>query len=133
MMIRNGNGTYTAGPLDVIVILHDVSRGSYHVCFFEEYPMPGPVRDIETDQVVRLKSKMHHTTGSRGFEGAQRQLDEMRSQIELPDSNVVRDQAYPWNGEPGIVWLTSNWRSRQQVFGDVFSAREPASAAGGAA
>lgn len=112
MMVNNGNGTFTAGPLDVLLILHDVGNDTYHPAFFEEAPMPGPVPDYWEVSVVRLKSKMHHTEGAKTLEEAQKLFDELAEKIELPEENRWRDKARDWDGQLGIVFVEQNWRRR---------------------
>ena len=109
MLFRNDDGTYTGGPLDVLCILHDVVRGTYHPAFFEEAPFPGPHQDVQNMKIVRLKSRMHHTTGSSDLPGALVQLDEMITKIEVPSENIWREPR-PWDGSQGIVWVEPNWR-----------------------
>lgn len=109
MMINNGNGTFTAGRLDVLCILHNVNTGRYHAAFFEEHPLPGEVKSIEETDIVRLKSKMHHTTGSDTLEGALEHLEELSEQIIVPEENIKKDPI-DWDGEIGIVFVWENWR-----------------------
>jgi len=109
MLIDNGNGTFIGGPLDVLCVLHNVKANTYHVAFFEEKPMPGPVPDWKEVTAVRLKSRLHHTTGSPTLKEAMEHLDDLASKIEVPPENVWRD-VRPWDGEIGVVWITNNWR-----------------------
>jgi hypothetical protein len=111
-------GVFTAGALDILCILEDQNTGRFHVAFFEEHPMPGPVPSVEETNPVRLKSRMHHTAGADTLEGAQQHLRELREQIVLPDANVC-DTPIDWNGEIGIVWLVENWVARGETFADV--------------
>lgn len=110
MLIANGDGTYTAGPLDVMFVLHDVAHGTYHAAFFEEAPMPGPIADATEVEVVRLRSKFHHTAGAPDLAGAQVHLDEMLTKITVPESNFWRDHVVAWDGELGVTLLEANWR-----------------------
>jgi len=111
MLINNGDGTYTGGPLDIWCILHNVEAGTYHAAFFEEDPMPGPIEpDFRKVKPVRLRSKMHHTTGADSLEGAQAHLDEMVAKVQVPEQNVWRDEPMPWDGEIGITFIADNWR-----------------------
>lgn len=109
MMINNGNDTFTVGGLDVLCILHDVNTDRYHAAFFEEHPLPGEVKSIEETDIVRLKSKMHHTTGSDTLEGALEHLKELSEKIIVPEENIKKDPI-DWNGEIGIVFVWNNWR-----------------------
>jgi hypothetical protein len=109
MLISNGEGTYTAAALDVLMILHHVEAGTYHVAFFEEAPPPEPVQDVAAVRAVRLRSKMHHTTGAPSLEGAQGYLDELAAKIQVPPDNIWRDKPpYPWNGMQGITLVVDN-------------------------
>lgn len=111
MLISNGDGTYRAGALDVLMILHHVVAGTYHAAIFEEAPPPGPVQDLGSVRVVRLRSRMHHTTGAPSLEGALAHLDELTAKIQVPPENVWRDKPpYPWNGRQGITLVVDNWR-----------------------
>ena len=109
MIIDNGDGTYTAGPLDVWCVLRDMTTGRFHAAFFEEKPMPGPVPEVKDVTVVRLKSKLHHTEGAPDLAGALDHLDEMVAKIQVPEENVWREPR-EWDGQQGIVWLERNWK-----------------------
>jgi len=112
MMIQNGDGTFTGGPLDVLCVLHDVTTGKYHPAFFEEAPMPGSVADVQDVKIVRLKSKMHHTGGFINLEEAHKSLDELCAQIRVTPENIWR-KPREWGGEIGIVWLEENWKAKK--------------------
>jgi hypothetical protein len=77
VLIHSNNETCFAGPLDAILILRHAATGRYHVAFFEEQPPPGPRQAVDDVQVVRLKSRMHHTAGSDTLEGAGVHVDEL--------------------------------------------------------
>lgn len=111
MLISNGDGTYTAGALDVLMILHNVEAGTFHAAFFEEAPPPGPVKDVMDVDIVRLRSKMHHTTGSPTLDGAKEHLKELAQKIHLPNDNVWMDKdPFEWDGNLGITILSHNWK-----------------------
>ncbi len=110
MLIKAENDTFIGGPLDVITILHHSTTGRYHAAFFEELPLPGPVPDIQDTTVVRLKSKMHRTTGAESMEEALIQLDELAAKISVPEENRWTD-AMEWDGHQGIVVIVPNWRA----------------------
>lgn len=113
MLIPNEDGSYTGGPLDVILIYHNIGAGTFHPVFYEEHPMPGRVLDVKDEAVIRLKSKIHHTVGFGTLEEAQDNVRaEMRSQITLPDTNIAIERALPWDGALGDVWLVQNWRQK---------------------
>lgn len=112
MLIENGDGTGTAGPLDILLILHNVEAGTFHAAFFEESPPPGPIQDVADAETVRFKSKMHHTRGAPDLAGAQAHLDELGRTVHVPEGNVARDRAVPWDGQIGFVWVIPNWRRR---------------------
>jgi hypothetical protein len=107
MLIEKDGGMLLAGPADMVCILK-LPAGTFHVAFFEEHPMPGPVQPINELPVIRLRSKMHHTSGSPTFEGAQQHVRELRAKIELPDSNVLDSEAIPVR-DPVSNLLVPNW------------------------
>lgn len=109
MMIQNENGTFTGGPLDVLCILNDVTTGRYHAAFFEEKPFPGPVESVKNTDLVRLKSKMHHTEGSDTIEGALEHLVDLSEKLIVPSDNIWKDPI-EWDGELDMVLLVPNWR-----------------------
>ena len=111
MMIERAEGKFTGGPLDAHFILHDVTTGRYHVAFFEETPFPGAIPNVEDTKVVRLKSKMHHTSGAATLEEAKRHLDELVQRIELPEENIFREPL-DWDGQIPIILIRPNWRAR---------------------
>lgn len=115
MLIPAGDGTFTGGLLDVLVVLHDVGADTYHAAFYEERPMPGPIGSVDQEPYVRLRSKMHHTQGSTTFEGALVHLDEVARRIVLDDANVYRAAAVPWDGEPNMM-IVENWRRAGRAF-----------------
>lgn len=106
---KEEKGKFIGGPLDVLCILHDITTGRYHAAFFEESPFPGPVKDVRKTDIVRLKSKMHHTTGSDSLEGALMHLKELSENIEVPEKNIWKEPQ-EWDGTIGIVWVKENWR-----------------------
>lgn len=110
MLMQTGPTTFTAGSLDVHLILHNKFTGRYHPAFFEEQPLPGPVKPSNEEQVVRLRSKMHHTAGFETLEEAQIELDNMSRNIAVPEENVWRDPQ-EWDGHYPIVILANNWRA----------------------
>jgi hypothetical protein len=119
MLIQNEKeNTYTGGPFDVIVILKHFSEGTYHAAFIEEVPLPGPVPDVESTNVVRLKSKFVRLMGAKTFEEASKHLEDLARKIELPEGNVVRSGYYLWDGQPLVV-IANNWRVKNQRFEDV--------------
>lgn len=87
MLVDNGDGTYMAGPADVLLVMQDVSTGRFHASFWEESPMPGPVEPVEEAPLIRLKSRMHHTGGADTYEEALTHLKDLAEQIRVPDSN----------------------------------------------
>lgn len=114
MLIKTGDGTYMAADLDVIMILHHVVAGTYHVAFFEEARFPGPARDVATTRVVRLRCRMHHAVGAPSLEDAWGHLDELAAKIQIPPENVWRHKTpYPWDGRYGVTLVVGNWRVQQ--------------------
>lgn len=111
------DGTYVAGPADILCILK-LPAGTFHVAFFEEHPMPGPIRPIDELDVLRLKSKAHHTIGGKTLEEAQIHLSEMRAKIKLPDENVVGDKEIEVIDSVN-VWILPNWKKGDKTLRDV--------------
>ncbi len=123
MLINNGDGTMTAGPLDFICILRDVRGARFHPCFVEERPMPGPVKSIADTPFIRAKSKMHHTTGFGTFEEAQRNvLEDFAKKIVLPPANVGTKKAINWDSaDVAFVVVLPNWVADKKTIDDVLS------------
>jgi hypothetical protein len=59
---------------DVLGVLFDESKKRFHACLWIEYPLPG---SLQGENVVRLKSKFHHTEGADTFEGALQHIAEL--------------------------------------------------------
>ena len=81
----------------------------YHAAFFEESPLPGKLKSIEETDVVRLKSKMHHTEGSDTLDGAIKHLDELSKKIIVSEENIWKEPI-DWDGDPGVTLLRENWK-----------------------
>lgn len=111
MMIGNGDGTFTGGPLDVLLVLHDTKTGRFHPAFLEEKPMPGPVPEVADTHVVRLTSRMHHTEGFPTLEEGLKGLKELAEKIHLPPENTW-EKPREWDGEYPITMLVDNWRKK---------------------
>lgn len=107
MLIRNDDGTYSAGPLDAILVLHHVQTGRYHAALFLERPFPGPLEPFNEVRIVRLVSRGHHTDGSDTLEGAQDHVDQLKSTVDV-HGNVFRDPV-AWDGRQGVVLIRENW------------------------
>jgi hypothetical protein len=123
MLIENGDGTYTAGPYDVAVILFHVETKRFHVCFIVERPFPGPP---EPGKPIRLKSDMHHTAGEATFEGAITQLKDLTKKITLFPGNVVDNKVYGWSGQEGFSMIAQDWREPVlKTFHDVCPGEDP--------
>jgi hypothetical protein len=119
MLIPNKENTFVGGPADVICILK-LPTGRFHVAFFEEHPMPGPVKPIAELPFIKLKSNMHHTGGADTLEGAKQHLNELRTKIQLPDANVLDEIAIEVK-DPILVWLVQNWTTGQIGIKDALS------------
>jgi len=89
MLTENPDGTCSGGPYDALIILHDVSTGTYHAAFIQG--------DMDTN-VVRLRSKMSHTTGAPDFAGAQAHLDDLVTKVKVPPKNIGRERPVKWDG-----------------------------------
>jgi hypothetical protein len=111
MLIENGDGTYTGGPLDIWLILQDVNTKRFHPAFFQERPFPGPIKDVQDVDVVRLASKMHHTTGFDTWEAAVKELNEtMLKAVKVAPENVWQDKPREWDGGIPVMLLENNWK-----------------------
>lgn len=119
MLMPNGDGTFMAGPFDVLCILHNRETLRFHPAFFEEHPFPGPRPEITETKIVRLFSKMHHTEGSPTLEGALIQMGELAQKISVPPTNIWL-KPKPWDGDLGVVWVVDNWlRDPVQAFNNL--------------
>lgn len=121
MLIQNEDGTFIAGPLDVLCILHDKKKGSYHAALLEEDPFPGPVPDIRETKIVRLKSKMHHTQGASTLEEAKKHLKELSERVKVPEGNIwdnpsdspLKPYLGSWSRDDyAFVVVVPNWRKQ---------------------
>lgn len=121
MLIDQGDGTFLAGPADIMCIL-GLPSGKFHVAFFEEKPMSGPVRPIEELAVIRLKSKMHHTQGASTLEGAREQIRELRERIVITDGSVMTDEVITVE-DPVSTWILPNWIKGSVTLKDVLVQR----------
>jgi hypothetical protein len=120
MLVSKGDGSFLAGPFDVLCILHNRETGRFHPAFFEDHPFPGPRPErFEDIKVIRLKSRMHHTEGATTLEGALRQLADLTKQISVPVTNIwLKPKA--WDGDIGLVWVVDNWlQDPVQAFNDL--------------
>jgi hypothetical protein len=108
MMIANGDGTYTSGPLDALMILQHESTLRFHVAFFEEHTFPGPIQPVSEVPFVRLISKMHHTEGAATMDEALVQRAEMLEKLQVPAANLF-DDPVAWDGHLGVVLILPNW------------------------
>lgn len=86
MLISNGDGTYTAGSYDVLGIVKNTDTGRFHVYFWEERPPPGPYDP--SPNIVRLRSKMHHTEGAETFDIALEHVRQIQERVRIPEENV---------------------------------------------
>lgn len=121
MLVQHTGETpvFTAGPLDVVLVLKDVNTGRFHMAFFVKSPMPGPFAPYGELTIVRLKSKMHHTEGAETFEEALGHMDKFLAQNVLVDPlNIYREAAIEWDGQLGIICIVNNWRrtDNEQAF-----------------
>lgn len=108
MLIPNGNGTFVAGPFDVLCILHGPS-GRFHAAVFTDRPFPGPYpTTFEEVDVVRLQSQMHHTDGAATLEVALMQVAELTKKIAFLPTNIWL-KPFPWDGTQGFCWTVKNW------------------------
>lgn len=117
MFIRQKGNTLVGGEADIMCII-ELPAGTFHVALFEERPLPGPVKPIRELDFIRLKSKMHHTTGAKTLEGAQEHAREMREQLVIEDSNVCVEKAMLVE-DPVQVWMLKNWTTGERTLEEV--------------
>lgn len=108
MLLDNGDGTFTTGPLDCLIILQHQETGRYHVTFFMEDPMPGPIQPFDQTPVVRLTSNMHHTEGAATLAEALVQRSELLKNLQVPATNLF-DEVVAWDGHLGVRLFYPNW------------------------
>ncbi len=72
-------------------------------------PLPEKVKSIEETDIVRLKSKMHHTRGSDTLDRVLIHLKELSEKIAVPEDNIF-GEPIKWDGTTGTVFLWENWR-----------------------
>lgn len=127
MLMPTTDGTFMAGPFDVLCILHRSDLGRFHVCFMEEQAFPGPYQDrLEGATVIRLRSRMHHTEGAPTLEGALVHLAEMRKKINVLPTNIWL-LPREWDGSEGFMWICDNWlKDPVKAYNDLEAAlRDP--------
>lgn len=111
MFIKSADGACTSGPLDVILIYHNVNEGTFHPAVYMEAPMPGPVPDVGEASFVRLRSRMHHTAGFASLEEAQENIrTELQPRLGIRGDNIIYDPPFPWDGTIGDTLIVQNWR-----------------------
>lgn len=99
------------GALDAIIILHNVDTDTYHASYFVEAPMPGPVVPVDQLEIVRLKSRMHHTRGAATLAAARVHAIDLGARVEMDERNIF-DEPMEWDGELGLVIVVPNWRKQ---------------------
>lgn len=113
MILPRGGGEegYFGGPLDVLLIQHDLTTDRYHAAAYQEKPLPGPPIPTSELTAVRLQSKMHHTEGTETLEEAQARLAKLAEEIEVPEGNVWygEDKVRDVNDAGPDVLIVSNW------------------------
>lgn len=110
MLIQESKTTFIGGSLDVICILHNIESSTYHAAFFQEQSLTGPIKSVRETDVVRLRSKMHHTKGSTTLEEAIAEVDNLSVRIKLPEDNIWKNPI-EWNGKIPITMVVPNWRN----------------------
>jgi hypothetical protein len=110
MLVATGDGTYLAGPLDVICVLRNVGvqPPTYHIAFLEEHPFPGLVPPVGEAPLVRLGCKMSRTEGRATLEEARADMPELTNVIQVPEKNLW-EEVLDWDGELAPIWLVPNW------------------------
>ena len=101
-----------AGPFDLIGIVKNTKTGRFHAYVWEESPLPGG--DNADSDVVRLKSRMHHTEGAETFERALEHVADLRKKIQIKDANVrtaevMKEKDFSEEGFADVM-LLSRWK-----------------------
>jgi hypothetical protein len=108
MFFQSENGLQ-GGSYDVICILHDIDNKRYHAAAFEDKPFAGSFDENEDRSFVRLKSKMHHTSGAETLEEALKHLEDLKAKVSVPEKNVWTDPV-DWDGKIGLVWMVPKYK-----------------------
>ena len=82
----------------LIMILFNAATNRYHPIYYFESPLPGP---IESQTVVRYKSKGHHTLGFPELKDALGDANELKTKLETNHCTVKMepDSLLPWDGQ----------------------------------
>ena len=90
--------------------IHNTSRGTIHAAWFTEKPFPGG-SDASAD-IVRWKSRGHHTEGAPDQQTANGQMVGLRMHLSenVGASEFVDIGAWEWDGEgvPAMCPVTSS-------------------------
>ena len=121
MLVRKDDGTFQAGPADIMCILK-LPTGTFHVAFFEEEPILGPKQPISELDAARLKSKMYHAIGSATLADEQIRAKKLRLKIKLPNENVLLDEVIEAE-DPEAVWVVPNWTRGEVSLKKALSSR----------
>jgi len=82
----------------IISIVRDTTRNRFHPIVFAESPLPGD------SQIIRHKSKMHHTGG---FDTREAAVQNITADLvpKIPGAQVEIEADFEWDGEvvPAIV------------------------------
>lgn len=80
----------------LILLLFNLKEKTYHPIFYIEKFFPGP----ELTNLIRYKSKGHHTTGFQTIELAKESAEKLKLQLEDSGHNVnlELDQHIEWDG-----------------------------------
>jgi len=87
----------------LILMLKNVAKGTWHPIMYAEKPLPGSLDSDTNNNIVRFKSKGHHTTGFITREEAIATLDDLKNRMlnHMFLSNVTIDieNDIEWTGE----------------------------------
>jgi hypothetical protein len=95
----------------VIAIIENTASNTFHPIVFCESPMPG-----ETPNLIRVKSKMHHTIGfkekSDAIKNINEELFEKVKDVFIGTPKLDLETQLTWNGNgiPAIVCFWDNNR-----------------------
>lgn len=100
----------------VFGMLYNTSQKRWHPILFEYHPFPGPDDDRRPDgkELVRVRSKGHHTIG---FDSRESALADIRSSCEKIEPCPIIDESkdIQWDGE-GIPAMSALLVDKKLVF-----------------
>lgn len=86
----------------LVMMLHNTTENKYHPIFYLESPLPGGMESEGNQNLIRYKSKGHHTTGfetrDKAIESVNNELiGQIKSIGYIP--NLELDEDLSWDGK----------------------------------